>query len=198
MVRFEELQQIWQAQPQSAAANVDVRGTVDAFRRFGRRQNIINTLKTVLVCWQTWICFSKLGFNVMTVVGQSLFLAGLLNILWRDWQSQLGISRMTFAEPSVEFVDQALENLRTADAHLRAQFWISVLLIDAGVNLQFGGRWSALPGAERLLSHLGATLLPIAGFWLGLKVRAKRYELEFRPLRARLMEMKHALEERVQ
>lgn len=200
MVRFEELQQLWQNQPAPAAApsSVDARGMSETLRRFAKRQNILNSLKVLLVVWQTWFCLSKLGVNALTVVGQALFVAGVASILLTDWRNQLDIARMDFTRPSAGFVDAVLARLADPNLPFRRKSWLNFWLILGGINLSFGTRWTSLSMRDRLLDHLGLTVFPVIAFYLGLKLRAKRYEIEYRPIKERLLTMKQALEEQPQ
>jgi hypothetical protein len=198
MVRFEELQHLWQNQPQPAAAAVDLHGMAAALRRFGRRQIFINIFKVAIVAWQTWFCLSRLGLSALTVIGQALFLAGVANMLMTDWRAQAGIARLDFAKASVSFVDSVLERLRDPNAPFRRRFWLQITLIVAGINLMFAARWGGTTLEHRILAHLTATGAPFAGYMLGLMIRSRRYAVEYRPLMERLTAMKRALEEQSQ
>jgi hypothetical protein len=77
----------------------------------------------------------------------------------------------------------------------RRKSWLNLWLIVAGINITFGTRWTSLSMQHRLLDHLGLTLGPILACYLGLKLRAKRYEIEYRPIRDRLLAMKQSLQE---
>jgi hypothetical protein len=198
MVQFEELQQLWQSQRQPEMAVVDSRGMTHALRRFGRRQNYINAAKVALVAWQTWFCLSRLGLSVLTVVGQAIFLAGVIHMLTTDWRNQLGIARLDFTKPSVGFVDSVLDRLRDPNAPFRRRFWLHAILIGGGANLLLAARWAASTPQHRIVAHFTAMVAPIAAYALGLQIRSKRYALEYRPLMQRLTAMKKALEEQWQ
>jgi hypothetical protein len=68
----------------------------------------------------------------------------------------------------------------------------------AGMNLMFMGQWATETLHSRIASHAAVTLLPFAVFAFGLKARAKRYAMEYKPLVERLAAMKAALEEHAQ
>jgi hypothetical protein len=195
---FEELQLLWQNQPQPAAAPLDIRGATDALRRFGRRQNVVNSLKAAAIAWQTWFCLSRAGVTPAIVVGQVVLVAGMANILLADWRTQLGIARLDFTSPSAGFIDRALERMRDPNRGFRRRLWLNLLLVIVGINLSFASRWAADPLQRRILEHLGGSGAPVIAFVLGLKTRAKRYAIEYRPIRERLMAMKQALEEQPQ
>ena len=194
MVQFDELQQLWQSQRQPRAAAVDPRGMTHALRRFGRRQNLINTVKVAVVVWQTWFCLSRLGLSWLTAMGQAIFLAGAVSLVTADWRNQLGIAHLDFTKPSTGFVDSARDRLRDPNAPLRRRFWPNMIAIGAGINLLFAARWAASTPQHRIAAHLTASAAPFAAYALGLKIRSKRYSLEYRPLVERLTSMKKALE----
>lgn len=197
MAPFEEIQQLWRNQPQSFAVTVDVRGTVNAFRRFGRRQNIINTLKAGLIVFQTWYCLHKLGISALTVCGQALFVAGIANILLADWRNQMGIARLDFTIPPAGFIEKALARMDHPNAGYRQRLWLTLPLVCTGMNL-LGLSRSGSPLPDRLVVHMGMTAALLVTFAAGLKLHAKRCEMEYRPIKERLIAMKMAIEEQHQ
>jgi hypothetical protein len=197
-IQFEELQQLWQSQPQPAAEAVDSHGVADELRRFGRRQNIIFSAKASLILWQIGYCFWRVGVSILSVSGEAIFLAGAISFLVTDWRNQLGIARLDFTKPWAGFVDSALERLRDPNAPFRRWFWLNMLLVGVGANLLLGCRWAASTPQQRWVSHATATATPFACWVVGLTLRTKRYELEYRPLMERLTAMKKALAEQSQ
>jgi hypothetical protein len=137
-----------------------------------------------------WLSLSWLGHSVLTAMGAALFLSSALGLLFTDWRNQLGIARLDFAKPSAGFVDSVLERLRDPNAPFRRLFWLHAIPICAGINL--------LLAAHSMAVHLDATLGMFAGYALGMKIRSKRYAVEFRPIIERLEAMKMALRERPQ
>jgi hypothetical protein len=190
MARLEELQQLWQSQPQPAVAAVDSHGMKAALHRFGRRQNLVYSVKAVLVVWLVWFCLSWVELSALTLAGAAILLAGALSLLITDWRNQLGIARLDFTKPSAGFVDSLLERLRDPNAPFRRLFWLHMIPLCVGINMLFA--------AHSLLTHAAATLGPFAGYALGMKIRSKRYAAEYRPIIERLTAMKMALEERPQ
>ena len=197
MVRFEELQQLWQNQPQVQPPGVvkESRGMARALRCFRRRQYVINSIKLVAIVSITWFFHSRLGVSVLTVLGQGLFLAGMITAIITDWRIQSALTRLDFTRPSVGFVDVTLERLRDPNAPFRQGGWLGIALVAAGINLMFGGPSATETLPSRIVSHTSATLVLFAAFALGLKVRAKRYAMDYKPLVERLAAMKAALEE---
>jgi hypothetical protein len=188
MVRCEELQELWQNQPQPEPRAVpsESRGMAAALQRFRRRQYAINGVKMVLIVWAAWFCLSRPGVSVLTVLGQLLFLAGLISATVTDWRIQAAIARLDFTRPSAAFLDATLD---------RRTGWLCIALVSAGMNLMFAGAPAAEILPYRIAFHTAVTLFPFAAFALGLKVRAKRYAMEYKPLVERLVMIRAALEE---
>jgi hypothetical protein len=200
MVRFEELQQLWQNQPQpdGPALAAESSGIAATLRRFRHRQYLINGIKLAVIVWLTWFMLSRLGLSVLTGLGVGLFVAGFISTVVIDWRIQSAITRLDFTYPSVGFVDATLERLRDPNAPFRWIGWMCIALVAVGINLMFAGRSATESLPSRIASHIAVTLLPFVAFAFGLKVRAKRYTMEYKPLLERLAAMKAALEERAQ
>ena len=200
MAPFEELQQLWQSQPQvePRALGAESRGMATALRRFRRRQYVINGVKLAAMLWMTWFLLSRLRLSVWSAIGVALFLAGFISALILDWRIQSAIARLDFTCPSAEFVDATLERLRDPNAPFRRNGWVCIALVAASVNVMYSRASAGQELSTRIASHAAITLFLAAAFALGLKVRAKRYAIEYRPLLERLAALKAAIEERAQ
>jgi hypothetical protein len=197
MTRFEELQQIWQSQPQDEAPPLDIRGTTDELRRFGRRQHLINSVKAICILLQAWYCLARIGVTLWSVTGEALLVAGLSNLLLADWRTQLGIAKLDFSSPSASFVEEALERMRHPNAGYAERLGLNMLLICVGYNVLELSRTSSHGLLYRLAIQLGVTVfMLVATLTAGLKMHAKRCELEYRPIKSRLLAMRQSLEDR--
>src|SRR5579862_4178343 len=107
MARFEELQELWQSQPQPEppVLAAQSRGMAAALRRFRRRQSVINGFKLVMMTLMTWFLLSRPGLSVLTVLGEGLLVVGFITAIVNDWRIQSAIARLDFTSPSVGFVD---------------------------------------------------------------------------------------------
>ena len=203
MTRFEELQQLWQSQPQPEPPVVaaESRGMAATLRRFRRRQYVFNGFKLMVVVWLGWFLLSRLGISVLSVMGVGLLLAGMINPMVSDWRSQSAIARLDFTRPSVGFLEATLERLRDPNdpnAPFHKAGWMGIAMIATGANLMFAGPWAPETLRLRIAYHTVITVVPFAAFTFGLKVRAKRYAMEYKPMVERLAAMKAALEDRTQ
>ena len=203
MVRFEELQQLWQSQPEPEPPDLaaESRGMAAAQRRFKHRQYVFNGLKLAIIILLGWFLLSRLGVSVLTILGVALLLAGMINPMVSDWRSQSAVARLDFTRPSAGFVDATLKRLRDPndpnDPFFRAG-WMGIAMIATGANLIFTVPWATKTLLFRIASHTAITLVPFAAFTFGLKVRARRYAIDYKQLVERLASMKAALEEGAQ
>jgi len=196
MVPFEELQDLWQSQP-AALAELDAHRAAElteAFRRYGRRQNYINSVRLGLLLFlNVWVLKAPQG--PLTVIGLSLMALGLSIYLFTDWRNQLGIARLNFTEPSLEFVRSTLKRLFDQRDPMRPHFWLLVATLAGGMNLLVLARDPRLAPLERVAHHLSACAAPFAAYVLALKIRGKRWRYECLPLVERLRAIERALEE---
>lgn len=199
MAAFEELQSLWQSQDGRAAPRFDAAAAASAFRRYGRRQDIINTVKAVLL---------SAAMVQVVLVGRHrpLFLfafsmivfSGVLALI-TEWRNQRAIAAFDFSAPSVAFVRGTIARLRQQrnPFHTR-EFAILFGAIFVGYNLMVLNAYDKWPLSQRIAGHLMGTLFPIVIYGAGRMFRARRWEAECRPLVDRLTLLLATLEERGQ
>ena len=194
MVRFEELQELWQNQAAPPPAMFDARGLTEELRAFGRRQMAINLLKLILLGDLFFRILSGNQWSLLVVSGTVLMYVGLVTYLVLDWRNQIGISRLDFSAPSVEFVRQAGIRLQHQFNPMRRVFWLLVVTVGGGFNLILLSR----PGGPlplRLARHLAATALPFAAYVFGQKFREFRFRRECGAVLERLETLRQSLEQ---
>jgi hypothetical protein len=195
MVRFEDLQDLWQHQ-QPPAGRTDTASLTRALSRYGRRQTWIFLAKLAAVVavigWQ--IAQSRGSFWALCGVALTAALAMVL--LAVDWRNQRAISQLNFAEPSVEFVRNAMERLMEQREPFRKYYWPLMFFVVGAINLILGDLPDSITPLRRLAWHVICSALPFAGYEVGRRVRIRRFEAECRPLVDRLTALEHALEER--
>jgi hypothetical protein len=196
MVPFEELKELWQSQP-VALAEPDAQRAAEltaAFRRYGRRQNYINSVRLgSLLVMIVWVL--KANRTPLILSGLSLIVLGVSVYLFSDWRNQLGIARLNFTEPSLEFVRTTLKRLFGQRDPMRPHFWFLVVTLAGGMNLLVLANDARLAPLERVAQHLSACAAPFAMYVLGLRIRGKRWRYECLPLVERLRAIERALEE---
>jgi len=174
MVPFEELQELWQNQPAPLLSPLDVRGVPEQLRRFGRNQTWINSLKLVLISYMSIRLVAKLHWAPLAISGGVLLFGGLLLYLVLDWRNQIGLSRMDFSAPSVEFVNRAHQRLQQQLNPMRRLFWVFELSIGGGLNLMLISQ----PGPHPPGDYIGAAALPFFAYVVGERIRRFRFRRE--------------------
>jgi hypothetical protein len=187
MAPFEELQELWQRQPELPAARfADVKRSLGAY---GRRQNWINGAKALAMglllgvsAWAVRTSAASLAGIVLVTIAAGLLLA-------RDWRSQRALARGDFAAPSLGFVHTAIERLLEQRNVGRSYYWGLIAACIVGENL-------ILAGSHKIWLRVFASLAPFAGLEFGLWVRRRRFDWECRPLLDQLRAIQSDLEER--
>src|SRR3954470_23415788 len=112
MAHFDELQTLWQTQPSPATPAFDPAALAGAFRRFGRRQNIINLAKSALVVWAIDRCYIAYHDRpLMALTSGGLLLFAVVALI-AEWRIQRSIARLNFTAPSNDFVRAAIVQLQ--------------------------------------------------------------------------------------
>src|SRR5689334_709864 len=104
MVEFDELRHLWQSQDQPDTPRaLDGRAMTEVLRKFHRRQTVVNCLRAVLLVF--FLIWGPMhARNLPTLAGVILFIIGAAIYLFVDWRNQIGIARLDFTRPSVDFV----------------------------------------------------------------------------------------------
>ena len=192
MAPFEELQELWQNQRQPAARALDGGALTRELKRYGRKRNLINIVKAVLVGAQISWMFARLRSSPLALGGAVWIAAAEIVFLILDWRRQMAIACMNFLEPSLGFVAHAMARLREDRPLFRKQFAVLVFSVAGGINLIYLGILHGTAG-YRIGEHLEGTAMTVVAWRLGAWLRDKRVEAERRPLIAQLTAMERAL-----
>src|SRR5438105_918328 len=154
MAQFEELQTLWQTQPSAATPPFDPTALSGAFRRFGRRQDIINLAKSALVVWavvRCYIAFHDRPMMAIACVGLLLF---AVVALIAEWRIQRGIARLNFTAPSIDFVRAAIARLHAQrNPYHTPAYLVLFAAIFIAYNLMTYAAWPRLTLERRVLLH---------------------------------------------
>ncbi len=197
MVEFDELRELWQnqSQPDSALA-LDGRAMSEVLRRFHRRQTVINCVRASSLLFMVIWAPLKAHMAAPAMAGIALLAIGMTIYLVQDWRNQIGIARLDFTKPSAGFVESSIQRLNDMRYPFRRTFWVFIVSAVVGFNLLY---WTPAHHAtlyKAILMHANATAFPFVAYWLGVKIRARRFDLECRPIMEKLLSMKQALQER--
>ncbi len=187
MARFEDLQQLWQHQPERALSRRDALELTHAFRRYGRRNDWIAAVKLMVVAAQLCLLVSVFRHRPLTLFGACVMDFSALYFMLCDWRNQRAIARMDFASSSMNFVRGAIARLNAQRNPFNTrEFYIALTGFWAGCAIMVAGRWSKMVYPQSLLFISMLLVLPFAGFGFGRGVRAKRFRCECQPLIDRL------------
>jgi len=195
MVEFEELRELWQKQaPPDSALALDGRAMTAVLSKFHFRQTAINCFRAALLLFVLLWAPLRTHMELRPIMGLVFLEIGMTIYLVEDWRNQVGIARLDFTKPSVGFVESSLQRLYDMRYPFRRTFWVFIGSAVIGFNLMSVPPQNAT-WIRVLAMHCSATAFPFFAYWLGVKIRAKRFDMECRPILEKLLSMKQALEE---
>jgi Flp pilus assembly protein TadB len=181
MEDFDNIRNLWRSQPLPPA---DLSA---AFRRYGRRANLLTGAKVLVLGTILFLLVSLLRHNPLAVFGASLAVFGGVFFLVHDWSLQRAIARLNFAEPSTAFLRQAIARIEGQRNPLQSrEFYIAIGGFCAGLTILVAAAAPRLPLAWRAVLHAGVLALPVFVYRHGRNVRLARFEQECLPLLDRL------------
>jgi hypothetical protein len=195
MAQFEELQQLWRCQPPAVMAPHDGAALSDAFRRYGRRHDLIYLGKTIVIACQLIFLLTLLRHRPVAAFGACLADFSAILFLVSDWRSGRAIGRLNFAAPSVDF-------LRVALAHLHAQrhpfrtreFYIAVCGFSVGCTILLASMWPRMTLFQGVLLLAVLAAEAFGAYALAVRIRHKRFEKRCRPLIEQLEHLRQTME----
>ena len=195
MAPFEELQQLWRRQPQSAMPPHDAAALSNAFHRYGRRYDLINLGKVVVIACQLIFLVAQLRHRPLALFGACIADFSAILFLVSDWRTQRAIARLNFAAPSVAFLRSALARLEAQRNPFRTrEFYIATGGVWVGSNLTSAAMGPQMKLSRALFALAFSTAAPFAAYALGRRIRGKRFEKECRPLIERLQRVLEIME----
>ena len=201
MAAFDDLQSLWQSQeaPPAAVGDRDAASLAKAFQRYGRRQDLINFGKVLLLVAQLFWVVGRVRHSPLQMFGLTLADCSIVYFLMYEWRNQRVIARLNFAASSRDFVRSAIERLM-AQRHpfhgrefyiLMGGFWVgcTAMLADGALPTHL---------TKFLLNEAWITVLTFVLGPLGNYLRAKRWNHDARPLVDRLNALLQATQERAE
>jgi hypothetical protein len=196
MAPFAELQLLRHNQPE-AAARFDAAAAAGAFRNYGRRQDIINIVKSIALAAVTVYSLVSMRHRPLFLFAVSKILFSAVLALITEWRNQRAIASFDFSAPSVAFVRGAIARLQKQrnPFHTR-EFMLLFGAVFVGYNLMVLASYDRWTVPQRVIGHAAAVFLPSAIYVFARWVRAKRWEADCHPLVERLTVLLETLEER--
>lgn len=196
MAQFEELQHLWQQQPQRTMPPGDAAALSSAFRRYGRRNDLIYLGKAIVIASLLILLVSLLRHRPLAMFGACLAVFSGVLFLISDWRTQRAIARLNFASPSVEFLRSAIARLEAQrDPFHSREFRIGWGGFWVGCNLIFADKWSLMTPSLALAVLACVLAAHFAAYASARRVRGKRFEKECRPLIDRLESLLKTMED---
>ena len=196
MAQFEELQQLWRQQPERVMPPGDVAALTNAFRRYGRRNDLIYLGKAIVIASLLILLVSLLRHRPLAMFGACLAVFSGVLFLISDWRTQRAIARLNFASPSVEFLRSAIARLEAQrDPFHSREFRIGWGGFWVGCNLIFADKWSLMTPTLALAVLACVLAAHFAAYASARRVRGKRFEKECRPLIDRLEAVLQTMED---
>src|ERR1035437_9602209 len=188
MAPFEELQQLWQRQPPPAAMPApDAAALSDAFRRYGRRHDLIYLGKAIVIACLLIFLLTLLRQRPLAAFGACLVVFSGILFLISDWREDRANARLHFAPPSVEFLRSAIACLHAQRNPFRTrEFYIAMGGVWIGCSLILASHWPQETFSSLLRTFAFITAVPFAAYAFGRWIRNKRFEKQCRPLIDRL------------
>jgi hypothetical protein len=188
MAQFDELQQLWQQQAETPVTRHDAESLTSDLRRFGRRQDLINFAKVLLLIGQVVYLVVKTRHYPMTMFGAGLVDICVVYFLVHEWRNQRRVARLNFAASSVEFLRTAIERMQALRNPFKGrEFYVMMAGFWVGCNLMLRG--------DRWIHRAVLSALPFAIYYPSVYLRGKRWDHECGPLVRRLKALVEAAEE---
>jgi hypothetical protein len=220
MANFDELQTLWQSQaslplrlPASALPGgvrqarqhldtfdvwVEIQPSTlsGALRRLGRKQDIINIVKALLIVFAfVNTLVNAAGRPVVFMVSMAILFVAAVGV-FIEWRIQRGIARLDFSACSVDFVRNAIARMQAQRNPYHTPAYVALFAaVFVGYNLLVVAAWPKLPMERRIFWHAMTVMAPAASYALGRWIRARRFNSGYRPVIERLRLLLELLEE---
>jgi hypothetical protein len=184
METFEELQALWQNQ--TTPSRISVEDLMRHVRSHSRKHVTIFAVKSTAVAMLTVVMLAVVRGSPAVLAGVLLVAAGAAVTLAVDWMAHVTLARLEFTAPAAGFVSTALQRLRRLARPRPVQYAAVLAGLIGGLNVMEAALLHGVPWEWRLAAHLFLSTLAMVAGWGGLRVRARRFERETRPLIDRL------------
>jgi F0F1-type ATP synthase assembly protein I len=199
MFKIEELQDTWQKQAVSDVAdyNTTSKSIIEKIKTTERKIYRINIFKTVGLL----IIFSILFYMMKEIEDKSILLylgTGIIAIstivfLIIYWKNQFRIKKLNFNLPELKFIDDSIEKIRSQKSFFQRLFLYLIICMILGINIIYFDLLSEYRSSIRLNFHLLYSLLFVGLYFIGLKIREKKFKKELQPLIDDMLELKNEL-----
>lgn len=204
MAQIDELKNIWQNQKMDSQQEINQEkmfseNMLDKLKKFEKKQDKRTNFKTfgiiailtayliVLIVTEKITFFLAAGF---IIIGLS---AGIFMYLYR--KTQFKIEKLNLFSETKELISSAVAVLEEQKELYKGKFRIFFTGLILGLNVLYLDLLKDLASTERILMHVGMTIILLITMYFGLKLRKRIFNRDFQPLIDELTEMNKDLGE---
>ena len=203
MVKIDELKSIWQNQKISSdVENFQenlLSDMIDELRKFEKKQDkrtvfkafsvslLLSILCTILIMNKEFTFFSVLGMSVI-IISAAVF-------MYYYRKTQFKIEKLDMQNKSKQLIDSAISILNEQKKLFKEKFSSFIVGLITGLNVMYIDLLKDDPADERVMMHVGMSILILIGMYFGQKLRERIFKREFQPLIDELNEINKDLRE---
>ncbi len=169
----------------------------DRLKKYQKFQDRVNTVKMVLVLLIlllfAWMLFQKMTLSAPVIAGFFLIVGGTPIFGLYYLKKQFRLSSIDFTSDSAKFIPHAIVKLKSQISVFRLPFFLYLTVMISGLNVMYYALLEDSPVKERLVMHVGITVLIFFMALIGLVVRKRRYKKETQPVIDELINLSNEL-----
>ncbi|PKP34465.1 MAG: hypothetical protein CVU00_06795 [Bacteroidetes bacterium HGW-Bacteroidetes-17] len=190
MDNFKELSTIWQSNlPQENGIKVsDLRssGIIDKLKKLEKKHFRINLIKTiavgVLTLFLTYNILSLPNVSILTKSALGWIILSLMAGMFFYWRMQYNSSQFNFLDNSLAFIESTIIKLNSQKQIITRLMPVMVISLIIGMNAIYLDLLQEENFTIRISMHLFMTSFLLLAMYLGLKVRKRRFNNDFKPI----------------
>jgi len=198
MDNFKKLSTIWQSNllQQNVMKVSDLRssGIIDKLKKLEKKHLRINLVKTITVAVLTLL----LAYNILSLSNVSILtksalgwiILSLIAGMFAYWRMQYSSSQFNFMDNSLEFIENTIIKLYSQKQIITHLLPIMVISLAIGMNVIYLDLLQGENLTIRLSLHIFMTTFLLLAMYLGLKVRKRRFNNDFKPIIEELENLK--------
>ena len=190
MHNIDELQVLWQNQEMKDTPkgfSKELRNEIiEKASKTGKKIFRINILKTIgLVIIFANLIYMLYRSNIDSLfqfVGVGLMMLSTIIFMIIYWRTQFTQRKLDFSLQEYEFIDNSIKLIRNQKQLFRQQFKYFIVVIIISINIMYIDFFRDMETLTRIIFHLAYTLIFIAFYPIGLKIRERKFKKELQPL----------------
>ena len=186
MEDIKKLQELWKKQRVKSLDKVESDKIVKNIRSFVQKQFRINIVKSIAVA--IILIFFVVHTSTFTDFSPMLYLGVIWILLSVSvtmvfyWKKQFKKSDLKMNQPETEFLKSTINKLGDQKRIMRIILFSLSFSLIFGINIIYFELFKEYAFTERVINHISFTFLLIAFSFAGLKIRDRKFKIEFQPL----------------